>query len=76
MQFWQEEERASLVAFLREHGLIDHAPFWKLAQALFEVLPRSGEDWKLVRALLDERETLRAEVRRQAPTAPERTMFE
>jgi len=36
-------------------------PFWKLAQVLFEVLPRDLEDWKLVKALLDERETMKAE---------------
>jgi len=29
------------------------------AQALFEVLPRDTEDWKLMNALLSERETLR-----------------
>ena len=28
---------------------------------LFEVLPRDLEDWKLVKALLDERETMKAE---------------
>jgi len=36
-------------------------PFWKLAQALFEVLPRDTEDWKLTNALLSELETLRME---------------
>ena len=36
-------------------------PFWKLAQALFEVLPRDTEDWKLTNALLSERETLHME---------------
>ncbi|MEJ5376501.1 MAG: hypothetical protein WHX93_07975 [bacterium] len=30
-------------------------------QALFEVLPRDLEDWKLINALLGERPTLRAE---------------
>jgi len=56
------------VAYLRGHGLTDHAPFWKLAQALFEVLPRSEVDWKLVNALLGERDTLRVEAgRKEAP---------
>jgi len=40
---------------------LEDGPFWKLAQALFEVLPRDLEDWKLVNALLGERQTLRAE---------------
>jgi hypothetical protein len=44
--------------------LTEDPRFWKLAQALFESLPRSGEDWKLVSALLTERETLRTEARR------------
>ncbi len=64
MQLWKEERRADLVNYLRERDLIDHAPLWKLAQALFEVLPRGEEDWKLVSALLGERETLRIEARR------------
>ena len=41
-----------------------HDPLWKLAQALFEVLPRDTEDWKLTNALLSERETLRMEEKR------------
>lgn len=69
MQLWKEERRADLVRYLREHDLMEHAPFWKLAQALFEVLPRGEEDWKLVSALLGERETLRIEARRAEPPA-------
>jgi hypothetical protein len=34
--------------YLRENELLDHVPYWKLAQALFEVLPRDEEDWKLI----------------------------
>ena len=50
---------------------MEHAPFWKLAQALFEVLPRGPEeDWKLVSALLGERETLRIEARRADAEPP------
>lgn len=64
MLFWKEEKRASLVSYLSERGLLEDGPFWKLAQALFEVLPRELEDWKLVSALLTERETLRSEGRR------------
>jgi hypothetical protein len=36
----------------------------KLAQALFEVLQRDEEDWKLISSLLGERETLRLEAKR------------
>ncbi|HEX6864579.1 MAG TPA: hypothetical protein VF414_17245, partial [Thermoanaerobaculia bacterium] len=53
-----------LVGYLAERGLLDEARFWKLAQALFEVLPRGSEDWKLVSALLGERDTLRTEAKR------------
>jgi hypothetical protein len=72
MKLWKSEDRAGLVGYLREHELADHVPFWKLAQALFEVLPHNEEDWKLVSALLGERETLRLETRKNGrTTAPE-----
>lgn len=65
---WKEERRSDLVAYLSERGLPDEDPFWKLAQALFEVLPHDIEDWKLVHALLGERETLRTEAKRGTKT--------
>ena len=43
----------------------DHAGFWRLAQALFEVMPRDAQDWKMVGALLGERATLRTEIKRR-----------
>ncbi len=61
MLLWKEEKRSDLVGYLGERDLLEDGPFWKLAQALFEVLPRDLEDWKLVNALLAERPTLRAE---------------
>ena len=64
MLFWKEERRGDLVIYLNERGLLEDGPFWKLAQALFEVLPRDSEDWKLASALLSERETLRIEGKR------------
>jgi len=66
MDLWKREHRTELVAYLREHDLIGRDPFWKLAQALFEVLPHHTEDWQIVRALLGERDTLRTEGRRMA----------
>ncbi|MDD5559008.1 DUF1156 domain-containing protein [Candidatus Methylomirabilis sp.] len=66
MFFWKEEKRGELVDYLAERDLLEDGPFWKLAQALFEVLPRDLEDWKLVNALLGERQTLRAEGKRTA----------
>jgi adenine-specific DNA methylase len=70
MLLWKQEQRRELVSYLAERGLLEDGPapgggqaFWKLAQALFEVLPRDLEDWKLVNALLGERQTLRAEGR-------------
>jgi adenine-specific DNA methylase len=76
MLLWKEERRADLVRYLIEHDLLDHAPFWKLAQMLFEVLPHDQEDWKLIRALLGERETLQREARIQGAPVRERTLFE
>jgi hypothetical protein len=64
LRLWKAENRDSLVEYLAEHELTDHAPFWKLAQALFEVLPRDIEDWKLISALLGERETLHTQAKR------------
>lgn len=61
MLLWKEEKRGDLVGYLAERDLLGDGPFWKLAQALFEVLPRDLEDWKLVNALLGERQTLRTE---------------
>lgn len=61
MLLWKQEKRADLVSYLGERGLLEDGPFWKLAQALFEVLPRDTEDWKLTSTLLGERETLRKE---------------
>ncbi len=64
MLLWKEEKRGDLVNYLRENELLDHVPYWKLAQALFEVMPRDEEDWKLISSLLGERETLRLEAKR------------
>jgi hypothetical protein len=38
---WQQERRPELVQYLHGHDLGDHAGFWRLAQALFEVLPHT-----------------------------------
>lgn len=64
MLLWKQERRKELVGYLDQRGLLEDGPFWKLAQALFEVLPRGLEDWKLVNALLGERQTLRTEGKR------------
>jgi adenine-specific DNA methylase len=66
MLLWKAENRPALVRYLHRQELADHAGFWRLAQALFEVLPRDAEDRKLIRALLGERQTLRTEVKRHA----------
>jgi hypothetical protein len=65
MLLWQKQQRAKLVEYLRRYTLAEHTGFWKLAQALFEVLPRDGADWKLVSALLVERDGLRKEVKQR-----------
>jgi adenine-specific DNA methylase len=74
MLLWKQEKRAELVAYLAGRGLLEDGPFWKLAQALFEVMPRDSEDWKLVNALLSERPTLRAEGKKAA-AVPEVGLF-
>jgi adenine-specific DNA methylase len=66
MMHWKREERSEIVSFLWQRGLLDDTRFWKLAQALFEVLPHETEDWKLVSALLGERETFKTEAKKSA----------
>jgi hypothetical protein len=63
---WKQGKKGDLVSYLSERGLVEDGPFWKLAQALFEVLPRDTEDWKLTNALLSEREALRMDGKRLA----------
>ena len=75
MLLWKEEERRNLVDYLAQRDLLDDDPFWKLAQALFEVLPRDLDDWKLVNALLGERQTLRTEGKSAAYGAGQRELF-
>ncbi|MBI5652086.1 MAG: DUF1156 domain-containing protein [Chloroflexi bacterium] len=65
MMHWKNEERGEIVSFLWQRQLLDDARFWKLAQALFEVLPHETEDWKLVSALLGERETFKTEAKKK-----------
>jgi hypothetical protein len=76
MDLWKAERRADLVDYLHERDLFDDSRFWKLAQALFEVLPRDSEDWKLVAALLGERHTLRAEARAVGAGDAEHSLFD
>lgn len=79
MLHWQRGDRAALVQYLHTHDLAEHAGYWRLAQALFEVLPRDSDDWRLASALLAERPTLRTEIKlREAALTParERTLFD
>ena len=57
MLLWKKEKRDDLVRFLAGiNG--DTEEFWKLAQALFEILPNGHEDWKLVQTLLADKTAL------------------
>ena len=75
MLLWKDEERRKLVQYLGDRDLLEDDPFWKLAQALFEVLPRDLEDWKLVNALLGERPTLRIEGKSAAYRGAQSELF-
>ena len=59
----------------QNHELADEPAFWNLAQALFEVLPRGEEDWKLISALLSERESLQTEAKRVTPPPKEHVLL-
>jgi putative DNA methylase len=74
MILWKRESRQELVSYLSERGLLSDDRFWKLAQSLFDVLPRHLDDWKLVSALLGERETLRTEGKKATATPTQRTL--
>ena len=76
MLLWKQEKRGNLVSYLTERSLIEDGPFWKLTQALFEVLPRDTEDWKLTNALLSELEILRMEAKSIIIGEPEKRWFE
>ncbi|WP_447974573.1 hypothetical protein [Nitrospira sp. Kam-Ns4a] len=76
MLLWKQEKRRDLIGYLGERDLLEDGPFWKLAQALFEVLPRDLEDWKLVNALLGERQTLRTEGKSTAYRDAQKEMFD
>ena len=75
LHFWKAERRTDLVNYVAQQELIDELAFWKLAQALFEVLPRGEEDWKLVSALLGERESLQTEAKRIIPAPKEQALL-
>ena len=62
---WKNEERSEIVSFLWQRQVLDDARFWKLAQALFEVLPHDTQDRKLVSALLGERERFKTEAKKK-----------
>ncbi len=71
VQIGGESESAMALA---QRDLLEDGPFWNLGQALFEVLPRDEEDWRLVSAILGERQTLRAEGKRIRAAEP--TLFD
>ncbi|MDD2676638.1 MAG: hypothetical protein PHP75_04135 [Methylacidiphilaceae bacterium] len=71
MLLWGDEKRKKLVGHLGERILLGVGPFWKMAQALFEVLPRDLEDWGLVNALLGERQSFLSERKSAAFRAPQ-----
>ncbi len=75
MLLWKEEKRRDLVEYLVERDFLEDRPFWKLAQALFEVLPRDLEDWKLVSTLLGERQALSMEGKSTAYRNVQRSLF-
>ena len=59
MLLWKREQAGDLAKYLDQNGLFDNDEFWRLAQSLFQTLPHETEDWKLIRALLTDKQTLR-----------------
>ena len=75
MLFWQQEDRSGLVTYLVERDVMVDDGFWKLAQSLFEIFPRDTDDWRILRALLSQRDTLRREARTEGDDAAQRRLF-
>lgn len=77
MLLWKQQKRPQLVQFLTNNQRMDNDKFWKLAQSLFVLDSLRGtEDWKLISALLSERETLRKETKKtQINGGPDKTLF-
>lgn len=77
MLLWKQQKRPQLVQFLTNNQRMDDDRFWKLAQSLFVLDSLRGtEDWKLISALLSERETLRKETKKtQINGGPDKTLF-
>lgn len=76
MLYWKQEDRNGLLRYLVARDLLTNDPFWKLAQALFDTMPRDTEDWKITSALLSERETLRMQAKGIGGTRPMQSTFD
>ena len=78
MLLWKQQKRNELVQFLSNNQRMDDDRLWKLAQSLFVLDSLRGtEDWKLINALLTERETLRKETKRTRINGKEdKTLFD
>ena len=75
LPFWKAERRSDLVNYLAQQELVDEPAFGKLVPALVEGLTRGEEDWKLVSALLSERESWRTEAKRVTPPPKEQALL-
>jgi len=75
---WKQQKRPQLVQFLSNSQRMDDDKLWKLAQSLFVLDSLRGtEDWKLISALLSERETLRKETKKiQVTEKKDKTLFD
>lgn len=70
MLFWKKQDRTGLVSFLLSSGSHADDSFWRVLQALREVLPGGSEDAKLAQVLLSERDSLIAATKKQESSTP------
>jgi adenine-specific DNA methylase len=70
MLYWKKEERGGLVSFLTATGSHADDTFWRVLQALREVLPVGSDDAKSVQAILSERESLTTAAKQQQASTP------
>ncbi|MCD5408562.1 hypothetical protein LR090_04985, partial [Candidatus Bipolaricaulota bacterium] len=63
LRLWRKGDTEGIRAFLEDHGLATSEAFWRLSQALREVLPEGDEEKTLLDQFLPTRERIERDLR-------------
>jgi len=63
LQLYKSGNRTALLAYISKYNLSSESTFWRLLNSLVEILPQAGEDYKQVRGLLDNKDSLLREAK-------------